>query len=306
MGVCKAGSILNGTYDYGNGIIFKNTSATEAISATLSVVEGTTVSNLRYVPQIFDLTQMFGSTIADYIYSLEQTTAGAGVAWFKKLFPKPYYAYNAGETTCVSAVNGDPYNHYTTTLGRTVYGGTLDVVSGELVVTHGMYVMNGTESYTLTSTGLFRFAPTPTMASGRWYTDDGAISDTYRKVELTSNVADGEIVFGSGNNFIYVRDSRATTVAEFQALLANNNATITYPLATPQTYQLDPQTISLLHGNNNVWSDGSVVMVYNADVGLYIDKKLGTSGTRTLSMTRTLAKSETDDTKSDNIQLAED
>lgn len=44
----------------------------------------------------FDLTQMFGSTIADYIYSLEQATAGAGVAWFRNLFPKSYYAYNAG------------------------------------------------------------------------------------------------------------------------------------------------------------------------------------------------------------------
>ena len=28
---------------------------------------------------LFDLTQMFGSTIADYIYSLEQANAGAGV-----------------------------------------------------------------------------------------------------------------------------------------------------------------------------------------------------------------------------------
>ena len=44
-----------------------------------------------------DLTQMFGSTIADYIYSLEQATAGAGVSLFKSLgFDKPYYEYNAG------------------------------------------------------------------------------------------------------------------------------------------------------------------------------------------------------------------
>ena len=92
---------------------------------------------LSFTPQIFDITQMFGSTIADYIYTLESGTAGAGVAWFKKLFPSPYYAYNTGETTCVSAVNGDPYNHHTTALGRTVYGGVLDVVSGELVVTDG-------------------------------------------------------------------------------------------------------------------------------------------------------------------------
>ena len=51
--------------------------------------------------QFFDLTQMFGSTIADYIYTLETNTAGAGVAWFKKLFPKPYYAYDSGSLQSV-------------------------------------------------------------------------------------------------------------------------------------------------------------------------------------------------------------
>lgn len=54
--------------------------------------------------QLFDLTQMFGSTIADYIYSLEQSQAGAGVAWFKKLFPNDYYAYNAGELLSVEGL----------------------------------------------------------------------------------------------------------------------------------------------------------------------------------------------------------
>lgn len=49
----------------------------------------------------FDLTAMFGSTIADYVYALEQSNAGAGVAYFRKLFPKPYYAYNAGQLMSV-------------------------------------------------------------------------------------------------------------------------------------------------------------------------------------------------------------
>ena len=65
--------------------------------------QGVAVNETIY-PQLFDLTQMFGSTIADYIYSLEQATAGAGVAWFKKLFPKPYYAYNAGELKSVKGL----------------------------------------------------------------------------------------------------------------------------------------------------------------------------------------------------------
>ena len=45
--------------------------------------------------QLIDLTQMFGTTIADYIYTLEQNTSGSGVAWFRKYFPNEYYAYSA-------------------------------------------------------------------------------------------------------------------------------------------------------------------------------------------------------------------
>lgn len=58
--------------------------------------------DITFKPQLFDLTQMFGSEIADYIYNLEQTTPGAGVAWFRKYFPKDYYEYNAGELMHVS------------------------------------------------------------------------------------------------------------------------------------------------------------------------------------------------------------
>lgn len=51
--------------------------------------------------QLFNLTQMFGSAIADYILALETATAGAGVSYFRKLFPKPYYPYNIGELLSV-------------------------------------------------------------------------------------------------------------------------------------------------------------------------------------------------------------
>ena len=73
-------------------------------TTSIFVADGATVSNITFRPQVFDLTQMFGSTIADYIYSLEQSQAGAGVAWFKKLFPNDYYAYNAGELLSVEGL----------------------------------------------------------------------------------------------------------------------------------------------------------------------------------------------------------
>ena len=47
---------------------------------------------------------MFGSTIADYVYNLEQSTAGSGIAWLKSygFFTKDYYAYNAGGLVSVN------------------------------------------------------------------------------------------------------------------------------------------------------------------------------------------------------------
>lgn len=54
---------------------------------------------------VFDLTQMLGSTIADYIYSLEQSTSGAGVAWFRALFPNDYYAYDSGSLQSVNVAS---------------------------------------------------------------------------------------------------------------------------------------------------------------------------------------------------------
>ena len=56
---------------------------------------------------LIDLTQMFGSAIADYINTLETANVGAGVAWFRKLFPKDYYAYDAGSLQSVQVASHD-------------------------------------------------------------------------------------------------------------------------------------------------------------------------------------------------------
>ena len=198
-------------------------------------------------------------------------------------------------------------NTYTTTLGRTVYGGTLDVVSGELVVDRAMVDL-GTLTYTkydTTDGTLFRSSAISDSAivSNMGYPDFpiNVVCSNYECV-ANNRRANGNLSCGV-NKRVDIIDNAYTDASAFKT--AMNGVQLCYELATPQTYQLDPQTISLLHGNNNVWSDGEVELTYNADVGLYIDKKLGTSDTRTLSMTRTLAKSEdTDDTKS--VQLAED
>ena len=56
---------------------------------------------------IVDLT-LFNSQIADYVYSLEQSTSGSGVTWLKSHFPRlfdnGYMSYNAGSIKSVSGL----------------------------------------------------------------------------------------------------------------------------------------------------------------------------------------------------------
>ena len=72
---------------------------------------GDSWNNAKGYINLIDLTKMFGSTIADYIYSLEQANAGSGVAWFKRYFPKEYYAYNSGELVSVKT-QGKKITHF--------------------------------------------------------------------------------------------------------------------------------------------------------------------------------------------------
>ena len=57
---------------------------------------------------------------------------------------------------------------------------------------------------------------------------------------------------------VRVKDTSLNNATASEFKTAMSGVQLCYELATPQTYQLDPQTISLLHGNNNVWSDGEV------------------------------------------------
>ena len=109
--------------------------------------------------QVFDLTQMFGSTIADYIYSLEQSQAGAGVAWFKKLFPLDYYPYDEGTLLNVNpaGIKTVGFNAYDKTTGKAeLIGGNQYQITG----TYTSLSYSTGEILTPDSTGCF--TPTKT------------------------------------------------------------------------------------------------------------------------------------------------
>ena len=131
-----------GQKDFGNGVVFKRATATSTSSIDVVVKSGAAVNNLVFRPQIFDLTAMFGSTIADYIYALEQSNAGAGVAYFRKLFPNPYYGYSAPTLLSVktSAHKMVGFNAYDNSEGKAkVVGGNVYQITG----TYTALTLNG-------------------------------------------------------------------------------------------------------------------------------------------------------------------
>lgn len=141
------------------GLIENTTTQTLRIGIKIQLRQGQSINISCANFVVFDLTQMFGSTIADYIYSLEQANAGAGVAWFRALFRGDYYAYNAGELMSVQAASHNMvgFNAYNNATGNAhVIGGVQYKITGAYTA----LALNGT-AITPDSSGLF----TPT-ASG--------------------------------------------------------------------------------------------------------------------------------------------
>lgn len=83
----------------------------------------------------YDLTAMFGSAIADYAYTREQSEAGSGIAWLKSygFFSKPYYPYAAAslQSSKTSAHKTVGFNAYDNTAGKAkVVGGKVYQITG--------------------------------------------------------------------------------------------------------------------------------------------------------------------------------
>lgn len=85
---------LNGN-DYGNGNFYVAYESKAVYPVPVFVKSGTVITTpIMFKPQCFDLTQSFGTTVANRLYALEQAQAGTGIAKAKEILVKDYYPYN--------------------------------------------------------------------------------------------------------------------------------------------------------------------------------------------------------------------
>lgn len=219
---------------------------------------------------LFDLTQMFGSAVADMIYAMETANAGSGVAFFRSLFPNDYYAYNAGELMHVSGVS----EHVMTGLNW------FDEGSAEWIASYYINANGGqgsSTSYRNTSTftqvlsntsyaySVYKTSTVVTSLSVAFYdADKNFISRSTPSAE-TSQIGVNTVVITTPVNARYARLNAPTDSKDICISLSSSRngkyepyVKHSYPLDSSLTLRGLPK----LDSSNNLYYDGDV---YSAD-----------------------------------------
>lgn len=159
--------------------------------------------------------------------------------------------------------SGNTYHISWETEAGTVYGGTLDVLNGVLVVDMAMVDL-GTLTWNLVSIygdGVFT-TTIQTLPNEPNYSN--LLCSTYRSVVSStpwSDMADKTCKKANTSKMLAIRDTDYTDAATFKS--AMSGVQLVYELATPVTYQLTPQQINAFLGENNIWADtGDVEVEY--------------------------------------------
>ena len=185
--------------------------------------------------------------------------------------------YLSEGSTATEEPFGNTYAVDWSTQAGTVYGGTVDVVTGVLTVDKAYKAFNGTENWGIVNSAYF-MTVVGTLNS---VVNDSAISTHYLD---NPNISTGNYQLGfrcynrSASPYtgaaVFVRPEAplTTSLSDFKTWLAtqNTNGTpfaVCYELATPVTYQLTPMQVAALV-TNNVWTNaGDVTVSYTTDTG---------------------------------------
>lgn len=278
-------NLLDGTTYYTFSIWYKSTAnftlVTQITGASTGVDDASIVrsryANWQSAPNLPNSNgEWTRYTYTSRTITPEQLTLGSGevLSWFMRFYFRSDATISIKSVQLEIGQSATPYQDssvspFSVSLGRTVYGGTLDVVSGKLVVDRAFVTINGTEQY--------------------WYAVDNrpniynvVFTDmTVKPIHQTVNVISNQGYTPTAYNYatmdsktyalcmraeensqwrVYLRTPN-TTLAALKSALGAQPLQIVYPLATPQTYTLTGTQVATLLGENHIWSDAGEVTI---------------------------------------------
>lgn len=174
----------------------------------------------------------------------------------------------------------EPYQGQSVTvqIGQTVYGGTFNVSTGELVINQECSTF-GDLTWEMAGGGFYANIPSSnpnnkTSICSAYEFNPSANAGSGSAMYAT--LSDGQYAWYLNQRRIYVKDTRYSDALSFKTAMAD--AKVTYGLSVPVTIQLTANEISTVLGQNNIWADtGDVEVEYRADTKLYIKKLTGSA-----------------------------
>jgi len=143
----------------------------------------------------------------------------------------------------------------TINLPQTVYGGVLDVVSGELTINKTAFKVLPSE--------------VSKMVGDVCQVNHSPASNSVWRNIICSHFPTKNIYQGGTNQgvscwsaqFYFRWNDIATTLEGYKTYFTNNDVWVAYELATPTEIQLTPTQVKTLLGANNIWADAGTVEV---------------------------------------------
>lgn len=254
------GTVVTDAVDYGDGSLEFTTN--EPCNVVIRVPNGVTLQNVLFKPMI-RLASDTDPTFEPYS-NICPITGHTGVE-----------LKHSGADTSI-------YETHSITFPQEqspVYGCEVDWVNGVLRVTENSRTFDGSddEAWSLSTNARITI---PEMQNGN---NLAGISNIF-----PTGTSRGNIRFGLNNNQIYLVDAvnelGISTVEDLKSFLAKNPLQVVCPLATPIEIPLTPEVITLLKGDNNIWTDsGTSEIDYKVDLQTYIQKLINESSTLNVS-----------------------
>lgn len=161
----------------------------------------------------------------------------------------------------------EPYSGTTTSVdwsteAGTVYGGYVDLISGELVATYKLVTYTGDSSeYWEKSASINRFF---TIANDVEILAFGTRHPVVSNIGMFRNSTNSiytifayQVNAASNKLIYYYPPSDITNETSFKQWLSQNNMQVCYNLATPIIYHLNPSQLNILRGHNNIFSNAN-------------------------------------------------
>lgn len=172
-----------------------------------------------------------------------------------------------------------PHNSNATThnipLGQTVYGGKLNVTTGELVITHGYWELSPDWAWQKSSSYSGGYYVSG-MSSMGYKANTPFICSHAKTATTISQYVSGTCYCDQSLNFrLMSADSVVQDWKNYITAQANANTPImvVLTLATPTTVTLTPTEVKSLLGQNNIFADsGDVDVTYRASASLVIEQ----------------------------------